>query len=94
MQSFFIASGVNMGGIRRIKKGMQTPVALGETGVKFHGCRVLLVDINHNKVKESVGAFPKFLAHLSSRAGKVNLGDLYEAHFKVLSCLEKGKLWN
>ena len=83
-----------MGGIRRIKKNLNAPIALGDTGVKFNGCRVLLADINPSKVKESAGKFSGFLGHLSGRASLVNIRDLYEAHFKVLSGLLKGELWN
>lgn len=78
-----------MGNIRRIKKQLAgAPMRLAKTGITFMGSPLALVNPAGPNVVEQ---FQKYFTALNKRARCVNLHDMYDAHFMLLSNMEKGE---
>jgi len=83
--------GYKMGNIHRIKRRLKQGLILADTQINFNNCRVLLGSANGSVATKVAGQFGEFMKHMVGRANRVNIGDLYEAHFKVLGRLEAKK---
>ena len=80
-----------MGTIRRIKKQMSQPIAMADTKIAFNNCKVFLGHPNPAVARKASENFAGFMQHVVSRANRVNMRDLYEAHFQILSKIESGE---
>lgn len=80
-----------MGGIARIKKGLDRPIAMADAKMSVNGCRVYLGHPNPLAAKKAAAQFGKFMEQTVQRARRVNIGDLYAAHFRILEKISKGE---
>ena len=80
-----------MGGIRRIKRNLTQPIAMADTKVAFNNCKVFLAHPNPAVAQKVSVGFAGFIKYLNERASLINMRDLYEAHFRLLSKMKSGE---
>ena len=81
-----------MGIARRIQRqsGRQK-VAITDTQCGFNKCRIFLANPNISVAGKAAKEFAAFYATITERAKRVNMGDLYEAHLRVLQKVRSGE---
>ncbi len=79
--------------IRRIKKQLSQaqPIAMADTKIAFNNCKVFLGNPNPAVATKAAVQFAEFVKYLNERARRVNMRDLYEAHFRMLGKIESGE---
>ncbi len=80
-----------MGGIRRIKRELTKKVMLGNTGIVFNDCKVLLQIPEGQDPNVLVKQFQGFMGRLMSRSNLPNIRDIYSAHLAILKRIEAGE---